>query len=74
LLQENLSPLHQKAGPEHIPELIRMAIDPELRDPEAAEESEEDDPITGHYFMQYMLLDNYMLMLRLSHLSTYWLS
>ena len=31
-------------GPEHIPELIRMAIDPEFRGPEAAEESEEEDP------------------------------
>jgi PBS lyase HEAT-like repeat-containing protein len=31
-------------GPEHIPELIRMAIDPEFRGPEAQEESEEEDP------------------------------
>ncbi len=31
-------------GPEHIPELIRMAIDPEFRGSEAEEESEEEDP------------------------------
>src|SRR6266567_6085616 len=31
-------------GPQHIPELIRMATDPVFRGPEAAEESEEDDP------------------------------
>jgi hypothetical protein len=31
-------------GPEHIPELIRMAIDPVFRGPEAEEESEEEDP------------------------------
>ena len=31
-------------GPEHIPELIRMATDPEFRGPKAQEESEEDDP------------------------------
>jgi len=31
-------------GPEHIPELIRMAIDREFRGPEAEEESEEEDP------------------------------
>ena len=31
-------------APEHIPELIRMATDPVFRGPEAAEESEEEDP------------------------------
>jgi len=31
-------------GPQHIPELISMATDPVFRSPEAANESEEDDP------------------------------
>jgi len=31
-------------GPEHIPELIRMATDPVFRGPEAEKESEEEDP------------------------------
>jgi HEAT repeat protein len=31
-------------GPQHIPDLIRMATDPVFRGPEAEKESEEDDP------------------------------